>query len=257
MAVNKYLSLLLICTLFISCSKKNGKITDTAQLKNKRICVLTGSAGDFAARKYFPDAVKMDLISASDAALTVKAGKAEAFIHNKTVLDIIVEKEPGLMILDKPVSQVEIAAAFKKGNTLVQSEISSALIKLRERGTLTEMKLKWVENIYKEVPPLPELNNRGQNGTLIMGTCAKAEPMSFQSNNIITGFDIELALRIGEILSKKIKIVDMPFESLIPALQSGKVDFALSNFNVTDERKKQLDFSEAYIVNDISVLVRK
>ena len=40
----------------------------------------------------------------------------------------------------------------------------------------------------------------------------------------------------GRVLGK-IEIIDMNFESLIPALQSGKIDFALSNFNVTEERK--------------------
>ncbi len=62
---------------------------------------------------------------------------------------------------------------------------------------------------------------------------------------------------IGERLGKKIEIVDMNFEALIPALQSGKIDFALSNFNVTEERKKLINFSLPYIENDISALVRR
>lgn len=49
----------------------------------------------------------------------------------------------------------------------------------------------------------------------------------------------------------------MNFEALIPALNSGKIDVALANFNVTEERKKLINFSDAYISNDISVLVRK
>jgi ABC-type amino acid transport substrate-binding protein len=51
----KNCSLILIaCLLVISCSKRNEKITDISQLKDKRICVLTGSAGDVAAKKLFP-----------------------------------------------------------------------------------------------------------------------------------------------------------------------------------------------------------
>ena len=90
-----------------------------------------------------------------------------------------------------------------------------------------------------------------------MGTCAILEPFSFQSNGIVTGLDIELSRLIGERLGKNIEIIDMNFESLIPALQSGKIDFALSNFNVTEERKKLINFSVPYIENDISALVRR
>jgi len=61
----------------------------------------------------------------------------------------------------------------------------------------------------------------------------------------------------GEFPGKKIEIIDMAFEGLIPALQSGKIDFALSNFNVTEERKKLINYSIPYIDNEISALVRR
>ncbi len=248
--------ILILCLLIISCSKRNEKITDISQLKNKRICVLTGSAGDIAARKTFPVAKFMDMISASDAALAVKTHKADAFIHNINVLENIVEKEPELIILDQPVSKVEIAIAFQKGNDKLLSEINGVLNQLKNDGTLESMKQKWIDVKYQTVPPLPVIKQK-TDGVLKMGTCAKAEPQSFIYNNIITGYDIELALRLGEKLGKRIEIIDMNFESLIPALQSGKIDFALSNFNVTEERKKFVNFSQSYINNDISVLIRK
>ena len=252
-----HLLFLLSCMVSISCSHKTEKITSLSQLQDKRICVLTGSAGDIAAKNAFPDAKFMDMISASDAALTVKTSKADAFIHNKNILIPIVDKEPDLMLLEQPVSEVLIAAAIKKGNEKLQTDINNALHILKDNGTLENIRQKWISTKYQTIPALPDIRVNTQNETLKMGTCARAEPLTFQYNNIITGFDIELALRIGEILNKKIEIADMTFESLIPALQSGKIDFALSNFNVTEERKKYVIFSEAYLKNDISVMVRK
>jgi len=49
--------------------------------------------------------------------------------------------------------------------------------------------------------------------------------------------------------------VDYNFEALIPALQSKKIDLAISNFNVTEERKKLIRYSRPYLGNDISALV--
>jgi polar amino acid transport system substrate-binding protein len=90
-----------------------------------------------------------------------------------------------------------------------------------------------------------------------MGTCAIFEPYTFQANGKHTGFDIELSILLGEILGKKIEIIDMSFDALIPALQTGKIDFALSDFTVTEERKKLVNFTVPYIENDISILVKE
>lgn len=255
--MKKSLIVLFGCLLLVSCSRKNEKIINIAQLKNKRICVLTGSAGDVAARIFFPDAKFLDVITATDAALTVKTNKAEAFVHNKNILQNIVEKEPELRILEQPIAEVPLAVAIKKGNAKLLADINSAINKLKNDGTLDNMMQKWINSKYQIVPELPNFPTEGKNGVLKVGTCAKAEPQTFLYNNIITGFDIELALRIGEILRKKIEITDMNFESLVPALQSGKIDVAVSNFNVTEERKKFVNFSNAYLTNNIYVLVKK
>lgn len=49
----------------------------------------------------------------------------------------------------------------------------------------------------------------------------------------------------------------MSFPALIPSLQSGKIDLAISCFNVTEERKQKVDFSRPYHASDIATMVRK
>ncbi|MDD2501956.1 MAG: ABC transporter substrate-binding protein/permease [Geobacter sp.] len=231
--------------------------TSLAGLGNKRICVLTGSAGDLAAHKNFPGAQFQTFTAAADAALAIKSNKADAFIYDKSVLLNLVEKNPELMIIDKPVAKLEVAAAIKKENTQLLAEMNKALQNLQAEGALQRLRQKWVDAKYSVTPTLPVSHTTASNGVLKMGTCANLEPFSFQSNGKLTGLDIELSQLISQQLGKKIEILDMNFEALIPALQSGKIDFALSNFNVTDERKKLINFSVPYITNDISVLVRR
>lgn len=249
--------ILLIVGLFISCAKKNEKITDLNQVDGKRICVLTGSAGDLAARAAFPNSTFLDMVGSADAALAVKTGKADVFVYDKGVLLKIVEKNNDMKILNKPVSKLEVAAAFKKDNQKLVSEINSILDKLKETGELDSLRKKWIESNYSKAPLFRQADYNATDGVLKMGTSAIYEPYSFISNGKYTGLDIELSQIIGRLLHKKIEIVDMSFEALIPALQAGKIDFALSNFTVTEERKKLISYSEPYIVNDISVLVKK
>lgn len=250
------LACLLLISLCTGCSHDNGDISRLNQINGKRIAVLSGSAGDMAARKDFPASTFEVLTAAADAGLAVKSHKADAFIYDKSVLLNLVEKDPELLILDEAVARLEVAAAIKKENSPLLSDMNRILKALKKEGTLQRLRVKWIDTKYAVTPQLPSWPSAGKDGLLKMGTCANIEPFSFQANGILTGLDIELGQLIAEGLGKKIEIIDMSFEGLIPALQSGKIDFALSNFNVTEERKKFILFSLPYLENDISALVR-
>jgi ABC-type amino acid transport substrate-binding protein len=49
--------------------------------------------------------------------------------------------------------------------------------------------------------------------------------------------------------------VDMPFDSLIAAVQEGKIDMSISAFNYSDERAQKIDFSEAYYNSEDAYIV--
>ena len=241
----------------VSAVDKGDGISGLRQIDGQRICVLTGSAGDLAARKHFPHASFQSMTAAADAALAVKSNKADAFIYDKSVLLNLVEKSPELVILDQAVDKLAVAAAIKKENSKLLADMNGVLAELKKEGTLQRLRLKWVDTKYTQTPQLPPVSTLQSRGVLKMGTCATIEPFSFQSNGIFTGLDVELGRLIGARLGKRIEIIDMNFEALIPALQAGKIDFALSNFNVTEERKKLVLFTLPYIENDISALVRR
>ncbi|MWV55036.1 ABC transporter permease subunit [Chlorobium phaeovibrioides] len=232
----------------------DGKVRVLKDIDGKRVAVLSGSAGDLAARRRFRDSEFLVMENAADAAVALNTRKADAFIYDRSVLENIARQEPGLVILGEPVAKLEVAAALKKGNTALASELNEAIGAFTEDGTLAMLRKKWIDG---DGGSLQESNAGGRKGEaeLRMGTCATLAPFSYHANGEITGLDIELARMIGNRLQKKITLVDMPFGALIPALQAGKIDFALSNFNVTEERKKLILFSRPYLQNDISALV--
>jgi polar amino acid transport system substrate-binding protein len=86
--------------------------------------------------------------------------------------------------------------------------------------------------------------------TLLMGTEADYIPFGFRyasepASNII-GFDIALANIIADRLGFNIVVQNRPFEELLPALQSGTLDFAIAAITPTPERQQMVDFSEVY-----------
>ncbi|MEU9213067.1 ABC transporter substrate-binding protein [Streptomyces sp. NPDC048415] len=58
----------------------------------------------------------------------------------------------------------------------------------------------------------------------------------------LTGQDVDFADAVARTLGIKLKRESASFEAILPALDSGKYDFGASNFGVTDERRKTIDF---------------
>ncbi len=60
------------------------------------------------------------------------------------------------------------------------------------------------------------------------------------------GISVDFAEALGKKLDRKIKIVNIRFSGLIPALQSNQIDMIISSMSSTEERAKQIDFSKPY-----------
>ncbi|WP_297518901.1 basic amino acid ABC transporter substrate-binding protein [Thermococcus sp.] len=99
-----------------------------------------------------------------------------------------------------------------------------------------------------------------QEKVLVVGTSADFPPFEYKnaSNGQITGFDIDLIKLVAKKMGyDRVEIKDMDFDSLIPALQAGKVDVVIAGMTITPEREKVVDFSIPYWEADQAVLVRK
>ena len=88
-------------------------------------------------------------------------------------------------------------------------------------------------------------------GVIKVGTSADYPPFeSVDESGNKVGFDVDLMTEIAKRLGVKLEWVDMPFDSLIAAVQEGKIDASISAFNYSEERDKMIDFSEAYYTSE-------
>ena len=76
-------------------------------------------------------------------------------------------------------------------------------------------------------------------------------------NGKITGFDIELMNEIGKVLNADIKIQDMAFDGLLPALQLKKVDVVIAGMTATEERMKTVAFTQPYYTASQVIIVKE
>jgi arginine/lysine/histidine transporter system substrate-binding protein len=84
-----------------------------------------------------------------------------------------------------------------------------------------------------------------------LGTSPDYPPFEYKKDGEVVGFDIALVKAIAEKLDIKLEIQELEFGGLIPALQSGKVDFIASGLTVTPERSANVDFSYVYYQTSI------
>lgn len=92
---------------------------------------------------------------------------------------------------------------------------------------------------------------------LVMVTEAGFAPYEYRDSSGIVGVDVDIAHEIAAAMGKELEIKDVAFDSLINELNSGKADFAAAGMSISEERKKEVDFSIEYVSSKQVIVVRK
>lgn len=96
----------------------------------------------------------------------------------------------------------------------------------------------------------------GDKKKFIVGTDATYAPMEYMdsSGNII-GIDIDIVKAVAEEVGAEVEFKNVGWEPLFPAVKNGEVDFAVSSITMTEERKKEFDFTDPYYIANQVILI--
>lgn len=72
----------------------------------------------------------------------------------------------------------------------------------------------------------------------------------------MTGFDVDMIQAVCDILGMNLKMEDMEFDSIIAAVQSGKADVGVAGITVTEDRLKNIDFTDSYTTSKQMIIVK-
>lgn len=96
-------------------------------------------------------------------------------------------------------------------------------------------------------PPYEQLKSSDENSDRPTDEADEtAASESGQTSDQIVGFDIDLAKLIAQRLDRELSVVNLQFDSIIPAVVNGEVDIAMAALEPTRDRKQQVDFSNIY-----------
>ena len=239
------------------CSKSKVTINGKADLEGKKIGVQTGTTGELFVQEEVPGAQIASFKSGIDAALDLKNGAIDCVVLDELPAQEIVKRNPSLKIVRDPYfaeNKEEYAIAVKKGNTALLSKIDETINAMKKNGEYEALVNAFMPADGKIQIPASIATS---GSTVVLGTNAAFPPFEYVEGKNIVGFDITMGEKIAKAAGMKLEVMDMAFDSLIPALQSGTIDFIAAGMSVTEERKKNVDFSVPYFASEQVIIVRK
>ncbi len=227
-------------------------------LPGKTIGVQLGTTGDLEASEYEAEGATVERYSkGSEAVQALKAGQVDCVIIDSQPAQKFVEANDDLKILDDPFVDEQYAICLAKDNEELLEEINGALNELKEDGTIDSIMDNYIgEDAGKTPYESPEDVDRSK-GELVMATNAEFEPYEYHEGDEIVGIDADIAQAICDKLGYELKIEDMEFDAILPAVQSGKADFGAAGMTVTEDRQASVNFTDTYANASQVIIVKK
>lgn len=225
-------------------------------LKGKHIGVQSGTTGDALASD-IENANVETYITAADAIQELRDGKIDAVIVDLETANAFTKKNTDIKTLDEEFSEEKYAIAVKLDNTALRDELNGALKALDENGTLKTIKANYEGDERGLHPYELKVGAKRDKGTMVMATNAEFPPYESYDGTKIVGFDVDMMNAVCDYLGYELRIQDMDFEEVLPAVQSGKVNVGVAGLSITEDRKKDVLFTDYYAVTHQVIVVRK
>ncbi len=94
--------------------------------------------------------------------------------------------------------------------------------------------------------------------TVVIGMEGAYDPWNLtDSSGKIVGFEVDLANDLCKRAGFECKIIAQDWDGMIPGLKAGKFDVIMDGMSITDERKKEIDFSNPYAASPAAFMAPK
>lgn len=164
------------------------------------------------------------------------------------------QKDAALKILDTEYAVEDYAICVAKENSALLDKINAALKELEADGTKQAIIDKYISGKDHSLSFQQSVDGKEE---IHMATNAQFPPYEYYENEAIVGIDAEFAAAIADKLGMKLVIDDMDFDSIITAVQTGKADFGMAGLTVTEDRLKNINFSDSYATGIQSIIVKE
>ena len=240
------------------CGSSTKKIESKEDLKDAVIGVQLGTTGDTTVSEASIGAKEVKRYNKGAQAIqALKKGQIDCVVIDTDPAKKFVELNDDLKMIENQFEDEQYAISMKKGNTELKDAFNKALGELEEEGVLSDIVNNYIGDEAGKNPYESPADADRSKGKLVMATNAEFPPYEYYEGEDIVGLDADFAQAIADKLGMDLKIEDMAFDSIIPAVTSGKADFGAAGMTVTEEREQQVLFSDTYYTARQVIIVKE
>lgn len=147
-------------------------------------------------------------------------------------------------VVDIELSSEEYAFGVDKKQPELKEKCNELLKEMKSSGELEEIS----NHFFGDGEPVAVTSVKQDNSKdqLVVATNAEFAPFEYKEGDKFYGIDMEIAKLLADKLGKELVIVDMAFDAVLLSVQQQKADIGMAGLTVTEERAKQVDFSDPY-----------
>jgi len=103
------------------------------------------------------------------------------------------------------------------------------------------------QDVKTEPPSTPVPQPVTSQPALRVGIAPNYPPIAFKQQGRLAGLEVDCALGLEAELGRRVELVELDWEALIPALESGKIDVIMSGMSITEARARRVRFVSYYL----------
>ncbi|MDD3273474.1 MAG: transporter substrate-binding domain-containing protein [Bacteroidales bacterium] len=241
--VSLFLIFLLVLGL-TSCGQKSAKIETLSDLQGKVIGNISSGVSDsgtIAMLSVLIGGEPAEVISYNrgiDVLAALKSGKIDGYPSHQFAADYLLKRDSQVVaipVLDVPIEGHAIMAVRTEDFKL-KTMLDSAIIILRDNGTISALEQEWIINLPAEnEPTFNEIPVIEGAPSYYVGVAGDLPPLDYvASDGFPAGFNVALLSEIGKILNINFKFVSLETQARFTALASKKIDVIFCHFQSTN-----------------------
>ena len=240
-------------------AQADGDLPSLERLSGRRIGVQTGTISGEVAQSVLPDIEVGYYNTQTDCMAALRTQKVDFWATDEPIARFMLISNDDLQIAGSFDSSA-IAAVFPKSDAgqALRDQYSAFVDELWENGTMDKIDGVWFgtdedKKIVQDYETLPDTN-----GTLRMAADTTLPPFVYVKDNRPVGYDVDIAARFCAANGYRLEVVPMDFGGVLPAVQTGKCDFAACCITVTEERAQSVLFSalDPTMVGEVQAVIR-
>ena len=224
-------------------------------LSGKKVGVVIGSIQDIAVTDKAPDADIQRVTSYADMLAALDNGKVDVAGFESLTMTFNKEVASKVDSVGAGLAPIPIGACFRLDNSELQQDFNSYLTDIKDDGTYQKILNRWTNANDPSALDIPK--QRGTGKTLSVATYPAMPPFNFICSGKPSGIEVDILTEWANRRNWKLEFLVMDFAAQIPAVQTGKADMAMGAISITEERQKQVLFSDGYFASHIVLITRK